>query len=706
MGKVNIAKGQVLHRKGESAETLELILKGSMLLKDNGEVVAKAGNGTVLGAFYKSGEIYRYDCVAAEDTTLVTYDYGSEEDLIEVIKSYPAIAPVVTSANVALLIGLLDTLSSLHDKGCALCTDLKNAYTEYRNHCAALMIQPQKYEVVEQLQPPEEPEILNSWQADMWYAYYEQDELLRKNFYGAGLDFCVGSIMLAAKMAREIQPAIVAAVEYLQETHARTSDFSQEYHVQKAKIDDAKRQEVMEAGSGQLPSIKNALAVILSYAGVEEEVAAAFRRDIKSFMDAPDKAEKSDEMRRLRRDLTTNFFHIYEQAFFRSQEDGQIPAEVKMFFLFGFVDENLAGIANTSELYKHALLWEDDPQGKVLPVYNWLSKIYKGELVPSKNEFDNDWEEYLREEVRTGGMTQEEADKKLDDRQAMVSFELHNMISSANKMTFGSVFSYVPVFYASSVVRPLENCLATPQKVHAAIDKVREVDYGCFYRPAFVSYPELKINRYDYNEEIEPYVVLLPNFGSRGLLWQEIEGRRRTTPGRMVISIYHSADLDNTIVKMCAQFRWEMCKRIQGVHYSDVTDPSLTAEYCNYLQFYKKNYELSPDMKERVKTTLKRNRNNYRSVFMSEYELYVQQEAFGLPKLNKVAREILFRYCTFSKKFRNSMAANPQYQNLISRWTALQEAKLRSLKTLTVKVAKLTDEMPAEIKKEEEYLNL
>ena len=158
-----------------------------------------------------------------------------------------------------------------------------------------------------------------------------------------------------------------------------------------------------------------------------------------------------------------------------------------MFFLFGFVDENLAGAENTAALYKYALLWEDDPEGRILTVYDWLRKVYAGEVPASKNDFDQDWPDYIREKQRTHEITDDEAAKLLKDRRAIVHFEIANMFTSANKMTYGSVFSFVPAFFAEEVVRPLENCFASPAVVREAMNKILAIDYSCFYRLAVTS---------------------------------------------------------------------------------------------------------------------------------------------------------------------------------------------------------------------------
>ncbi|WP_303841127.1 hypothetical protein [Selenomonas ruminantium] len=706
MGKLDISKGQILHKKGDAIKDIAIILKGSFTLNDGADVSLSAGNGTILGAFHPYGGTYHYNYQAAEDSTLFTYDYTDEDDLTAAITATPTIAPVMVSASVALLNQLLDTLSELYEAGCKLCKDTKANYNDYKNICARLMIPPKMFESINVLVPPEKPDILDSWQTALCRAVSDKNDLLRKECYPADIQFCVGTIMLSAQMAQKVQVEIDKALAFIQQMKNDTDEFSREYHSQKAKFDDAQRQEALESGSGSLPQIKNALTTILAFAGVSREIGDAFGRDIRAFMKAPDKAEKSTEMRRLRTDITNNYYTIYEAAFFNSLNTEDIPAEVKMFFLFGFVDEELAGEENTAELYKYAVLWEDDPNGRILPVYDWLKKIYRGEVPPSKDEFDNDWPDHLKEEVRQGNITQAQADEMLNDTKAMVSFELHNMITGANKMTYGSIFSFIPAFYAQSVSRPLENCLVTAQRAADELNHVRDLDFGCFYRPAYASYPELKINRFDYNLEILPYIILMPNYGSRGVMWQEIEGRKRTTPAHLVVSILHSEDLFDTFIKMCAQFRWEMCKRIQGVHYSDITEPSLTSEYCNYLQFYKKNSSLSADMKEKVKTALKRNNNSYSNVFASEYEMFLKAESEGLPRLNKVSREILFKYCTFSQKYRDNLLINPQYKPLIERWTVGRDDRVRTLELFSRRILTQVKELPEEVQIEAEYLKL
>ena len=180
MGKIDVAQGEVLHRQGDSVESVELLLKGSFSLQAGEDYALQADSGAILGAFTPTGETYRYTYTASEAGTLFAYDYNSEEDLISAIKETPAIEPVMGSATVALVNGLIDALDSLYEKGRGLVLDLKSNYTDYRNVCAALMTPPQTYATVEALELPERPELLSSWQVDFWQASYEQDEKLRQ----------------------------------------------------------------------------------------------------------------------------------------------------------------------------------------------------------------------------------------------------------------------------------------------------------------------------------------------------------------------------------------------------------------------------------------------------------------------------------------------------------------------------------------------
>ena len=147
-----------------------------------------------------------------------------------------------------------------------------------------------------------------------------------------------------------------------------------------------------------------------------------------------------------------------------------------------------------------------------------------------------------------------------------------------------------------------------------------------------------------------------------------------------------------------------MCRRVQGVHWNDVTDPSLTSEYCDYLQFYRKNHEISPENREKIKLALQKSRNNYRSVFVSDYVVYIRNEATGSARLNKIARSIVFRYCPFRSEKRASMKANPLYADIIEKYEIKLAGKTRLIQVMMQKIRKMEEPIPETITKQLEYL--
>ena len=163
-------------------------------------------------------------------------------------------------------------------------------------------------------------------------------------------------------------------------------------------------------------------------------------------------------------------------------------------------------------------------------------------------------------------------------------------------------------------------------------------------------------------------------------MWQETAGVRRDTPARYMFPIFTAVDLDDMMVETTGRYRWEICRKIQGVHWNDIRDKSLTAEYCDYIQFYKKNHDLSTEAKEKIKSALLRGKNNYREVFVKDYQNWIKYESKGSFRLNKVSREILVTYCPFSKEIREELKSNPMYQNAWQKYDILITKKIQRIK--------------------------
>ena len=417
-----------------------------------------------------------------------------------------------------------------------------------------------------------------------------------------------------------------------------------------------------------------------------------------------DKNGSDDASRKLRLTITKLFYQVYSQAFLKSLTDSNIPKIVKMFFNFGYVDEKLAGMENAAYLYSIVDSLPSDPSRGVYTVYEWLKAVYEGRKVPSRNEFDNDYPAYVRELKINGKIAAADEAKMLTDKKEQVLFELNNMVASVNKMTFGRISIYSPVFLESNVLKDLPESLVTTDKIHASLDNIRSIDFGAYYRETLFTKPEIGIGKESIDVEILPDIILMPNVGVRGVMWQEIEGRKRTSPARMMVSVFQMEDLNNILVRLTGEYRWEMCKRIQGARWNDVSEPSLTSEYFDYIQFYKKNRDLSPDAKDKIKIAMQKAKNSYKEMYVRDYLSWVVFEGAGSPRLNKVARTILFTHCPFAREIRNKLKANPLYKEMMDRYDIKLSQKLHHMDNLTQKMKNSGVEVPEEILEQRAFL--
>ena len=463
--------------------------------------------------------------------------------------------------------------------------------------------------------------------------------------------------------------------------------------------------EEAEQGSEQLrKEIADSLDEILAYAKCDQELEDSFRRHIGKYKKTINKNGTEEEIRVLRQCITREFYQVYTAAFKNSLQDKKIPAVVKMFFNFGYVDEELAGMNNA--LYMRRIIDQlpTSPEEGVYSFYEWLTAVYEGKKEPSRNEFDLDYIAYLHEEKKMGRITQEEESALAQDNFAKVVYELENVFPMVNKMTFGRISTFCPVFSEHNVMKDLEGTLVSKDKIKEILENLRKKDFGAYYRETLYTNPEQGVSKEFINIEILPDFILTPNVGIRGVMWQEIEGKRRNTPARMLSSIFQMEDLALIITRLTGEFRWEMCKRIQGARWNDLSERSLTSEYFDYIQFYRRNQELSSDSKDKIKNDMARAKNSFKEMFIMDYVIWISYESNGSPRLNKVARNILFNYCAFSAEIREKLKANPMYRELAEKYEIRMGQKRHRMDNLYRKLSVQGKGIPEEIEKEKQFL--
>ena len=105
-----------------------------------------------------------------------------------------------------------------------------------------------------------------------------------------------------------------------------------------------------------------------------------------------------------------------------------------MFFNFGYMDEELAGEEVSVLLYKMYTagdsLFNND---NIFTMYRWLKLVMSGEKNPSRNNFDQSYEEFIRQEIKNNSIDMPE-ESALNNCEMKLRFEIDNLFKSANYM--------------------------------------------------------------------------------------------------------------------------------------------------------------------------------------------------------------------------------------------------------------------------------
>lgn len=459
----------------------------------------------------------------------------------------------------------------------------------------------------------------------------------------------------------------------------------------------AKEKEPMSKADAAIhEELNTSVDFILSYSDALASTADDFKAQLEKFKKAPDRSSTDKETDLTRRQLTKMFYVIYNEVLQIALKNGNVPTIIKMFLNFGYMDPVLCGFDNAVELYKISENYHGLKEEGIYTFFEWVQEIYEGRKQPSRNEFEQDYVAYVRNLKRERKIDKETETRMLDDNMGKVMYELQSVFPQVNKVTFGRIFSYCPILMEENILKSFDDLLMTPRKILDTFNKITSIDYSAFYHE--ILFEDQKANiKEPIQIDIRPDVILMPNAGTKGILWQEIEGMYRTTPGRMMISSLHMENVDKTFIRMTGEFRWEMCKRTMGARWNDFASHSLTSDYCSYAQFFNKNRDLSYDTKEKVKELLKRCKNNFKEMFVRDYMTFMQSESNGSSRLNKVVRGILFQYCPFTQEVCDNLKGNGAFTDYLEKYRIRKAQHLHHLNQVLVKYQNSGKPVPEEI---------
>lgn len=726
---VKFEKDSFIARKNDKVQYWYLIQQGVVLLRCDFSVVQLEKN-SIIGLLEK--DIYMCDYIAADDVVLAAFTCETSDDIKKMLAGQEKIRNIFLRASLSQRHQLLCLYSELYNKTRQFQQLVETLYNDYKTLCS-------EYRIVEQASPKMESfkPLQMQHMAEMWEVNYSVSII--RNYLQEYLSLMekddsltVGTIMEASAQMRRFAQGIGEMEAYLtynkeiligesqNDLFKLFFDLAIEMHDKNYAITPITEKinyiinstEKMQIYSSRLLkrrheeflnydydgalsegsdlsdakkrvrkeidiSTENCLAHILEYAGYKDTEITDISKKIIRYHNLPDMLSSDNETYALRKEITETYYEVYYRVFIRAveKEDSLTPI-LEMFLNFGFMDVSFISQEQADALYDLSGHLNICNSNHIYTIYEWLKCIYYGKKDTSKNEFDQNYPAYLADSYKNGNITKEQVVEYSQNNKMKVEFEIKNMFSSVNRLTYGKIVTFCPVLCDNDLINSVDKMLITAEKIQSALNEVRKIDYSIFYREVPFNDPAKGINNERVMSEILPDIILMPNAGTKSMMWQETADAKSDTPARFMFPIFSSVDLSDMMLEVIARYRWEICRKIEGIHWNDVREKSLTAEYCSFLQFYRKNNELSADTKEKIKSTLQRAKNNYREVFVKDYITWIRYEAKGSFRLNKISRDILSRHCPFVKTIRNELKSNPSYQASITRFETESAKKL------------------------------
>lgn len=458
-----------------------------------------------------------------------------------------------------------------------------------------------------------------------------------------------------------------------------------------------------EDANNAVEELSQSYQKILDYAEIGPEKAEDMSNTMLDFVNLKDRMSSENDARLIRKKLTAHYYEIYLKAFIKAYHSKRVPKVIDLFLKYGYADERLLTKDQLLSLYFLKERSDIDSPFGIYNIKEWLTLIYEGKKEPSKNEFDMEYPEFVNSLKKQGRLNEKEVKEWLINPIRKIEYEIQNMFAYNNRTTNGQITSFVPVLHKDMLASDFDRIYVTHEKIVNAMQDLLEIDYSIFDREVIYSNQEKNIVKEYMIKRVFPDIILMPTVGTHGIMWQEITGKKRDTSGRFLFPIFTDVNLNALMVKVCGRFRWEMCRTIEGTAWNDIKNKSLTSEYSDYLQFYRKNKDLTEERKEKLKAQIQKGRNNSREIFVMDYEQWINYEAKGALKLNRPVREILATYCPFAKPIRERIKTQPLFEEAMARYNREKLKKIREVESRHRYLEKDRIEIPQELLDTLEY---
>ncbi|TAL39172.1 MAG: cyclic nucleotide-binding domain-containing protein [Spirochaetes bacterium] len=404
---------------------------------------------------------------------------------------------------------------------------------------------------------------------------------------------------------------------------------------------------------------QNSMQQIFEFAVVEKEFQKSLLMALTEFKKSSNPFNTEIEGRKIRRAITKMYFDLYKQVFIRTKKESSAPAPVKLMLNFGFLDEAMLEEGQISELHSLTLRAHEITE---LPIYfeeDFLTLIYEGKENPSINEMGMTYEAHLREEEKHR-KAKDDGAASIDENLKRVMYEIDHRLLNTLAVCSGSTATAFPILTNMTMKGNPANFYTSKKKLESIAQGLKEIDYSVFYREIIEKVGEA---REIIEEEVLPSFVLIPSFGTKSMLWQELDGTNRKSRGRIVVPILFMGDLQKNLAHTFACFRWELNRTLKGAMWADPVEGGLTGVYFDYVNFFKKMSKLSVETKSYIEERFKSIRTN-RDRFADDYIMWLLYEREGIMKCNSVVREMMYRYVPFRKDVRNRLENMPAFAEI------------------------------------------
>lgn len=758
-GKNAVKKGEVIFQEGDELKQIGIVLSGKVLMQGK-NVKMICPHGSYLALNLLNDSVYSATYTALEDSVIYALPVEGETTIQNIIARNADYRAIMVSSQFRIAVELYRIKSSFNERAARLYSFAQRSYEEYKEICAAAGVPIASMEELEDLQVYEETQQDNEHKITYYeegakiplnvtktyfshsetMAHFQVDEIAE--LVTAFLEECseaaeyIKNLMdiLCLRPKNNLFERIYekayemkAKVEILGEIHTLLRGIIDEtafHHKELAsQIQDVPefqlelfQEKVNNLVSGEAPvmeiksreereeeiqrdvvSLKGSMEQILKFAAFPETEGETLKKNVDYLVNVSDRMSVEDDVKKAKKAVTPLVFKLYLSCYRKIKERlVDPPKSVELFMNYGMLDERLL---DEEHLQFLCGIEPEENEGpcQVVTMMEWLDLIYEGKREPSKSEFDEDYVENLRTRKKQGEITEKEQNELLKNMDCRVEYEIMNMQMSNSRTLYGQPSSYMPILYKEAIFGYLDKILVTKKKINESVLHFSKLDYSVFYREVLYSNTELKIFNETVMKNVYPDVILFPLFGTNASMWQEIGGKNKGTPGRFCFPIMTSSNVDDLMVKLFGRFRWELCRCIQGMAWNDVKVKSLTSEYMDYIQFYRKNRDLSEEARDKVKLQIQKARNNSRETFLIDYEAWIKNEANGSMKMNKVAREILATYCPFEKSLRIKLNAQRPYEVAQARSFRNAQKKKQEFELKLKALQKVTQKVPAEM---------